>query len=85
MLSERLKAVVESAAQLPAEMQEKLAAQLEAAIANAQWDIDLNDPDNDKWLEEWIAEARRDEVVEFPRTRDDNRSDEGKGPSEGTA
>jgi hypothetical protein len=69
MLTERLKAVIDSAAQLPAEAQDKLAAQLEAAIANALWDADLNNPQNDAWLQEWIAEARQDETVDFPRPR----------------
>jgi len=40
--------------------------QLESAIANVRWDVDLNDPDNDTWLSEWIAEARQDETVDFP-------------------
>lgn len=66
MLTERLKAAIERAAQLPPDAQEKVAAQLESAIANALWDADLNDPANDKWLAEWIAEARRDETVGFP-------------------
>jgi hypothetical protein len=66
MLTERLKAAIESATRLPADAQEKIAAQLESAIANAQWDDDLNDPENDEWLAEWIAEARQDETVDFP-------------------
>ncbi|MGI0017465.1 MAG: hypothetical protein ACREA1_02005, partial [Nitrosotalea sp.] len=52
--------------QLPPDAQEKVAAQLENAIANALWDADLNDPDNDAWLSEWIAEAKQDETVDFP-------------------
>lgn len=66
MLSARLKAAIESAAQLPPDAQEKIAAQLESAIANALWDADLNDPEDDEWLREWIAEARQDETVDFP-------------------
>lgn len=69
MLTERLKAAVNSAAQLPPDAQEKVATQLENAIANALWDADLADPRNDAWLEEWIAEARQDETVEFPEPR----------------
>jgi hypothetical protein len=69
MLTERLKAAIDSAAQLDPEAQEKVAAQLESAIANARWDADLNDPQNDAWLSEWIAEARQDETVDFPHPR----------------
>lgn len=68
MLTERLKAAMNSAAQLsPAAqdkaVQDKVAAQLESAIANALWDADLNDPQNDAWLREWNARARQDETV----------------------
>ena len=35
-------------------------------IANVLWDADLNDPENDEWLSQWIAEARQDETVDFP-------------------
>ncbi|MGH2516148.1 MAG: hypothetical protein ACRDHP_10885 [Ktedonobacterales bacterium] len=66
MLSERLQAVINSAAQLPADIQDQVAAQLESAITNALWDADLRDPQNDAWLTEWIAEARQDETVDFP-------------------
>lgn len=66
MLTERLKAAIDSVAQLPPDAQEKVAAQLESVIANALWDADLNDPDNDAWLSEWIAEAKQDETVDFP-------------------
>ena len=66
MLTERLKAAIERAAQLPPEAQEKIAAHFESAIANVVWDTDLNDPANDEWLAEWIAEARRDDTVGFP-------------------
>ncbi len=63
MLTERLKTAMNSAAQLSPEAQDKVAAQLESAIANALWDADLNDPQNDAWLREWIAQARQDETV----------------------
>ena len=66
MLSARLKAAIDSAAQLPPDAQEKIAAQLESALATALWDADLNDPENDEWLSEWIAEARQDETVDLP-------------------
>jgi|GEM_PF-4437008 hypothetical protein len=66
MLSARLNAAIKIATQLPLNAQEKVAAQLESAVANALWDADLNDPENDEWLNEWIAEARLDETVDFP-------------------
>ena len=68
MLTERLKAAMNSAAQLSPEAQDKVAAQLESAIANALWDTDLKDPQNDAWRREWIAQARRDET-ELGQTR----------------
>jgi hypothetical protein len=88
MLTERLKAAIESATQLPPDAQEKVAAQLESAIANARWDADLNDAGNDAWLNEWIAEARQDETVEFPTPGASHTSTTGgKGtePTEGKA
>ena len=67
VLTERLKAAMDSAAQLSPEEKDKVAAQLESAIVNALWDADLNDPQNDAWLREWIAQARQDETVDFPQ------------------
>ena len=69
MLTERLKAAMDNAAHLPPEAQDKVAAQLESAVTNALWDADLNDPRNDAWLQDWIAEARQDETVDFPMPR----------------
>jgi len=66
MLTERLKAALDNAALLDPDAQEKVAAQLESAIASARWDADLNDPHNDAWLSAWIAEAREDQTVGFP-------------------
>ena len=66
MVTERLKAAMTSAAHLSPEAQDKVAAQLERAIGSVMWDADLNDPRNDAWLREWIAQARQDETVDFP-------------------
>jgi hypothetical protein len=88
MLSARLKAAIDSAARLPPDAQEKLATQLESAIANALWDADLNDPENDEWLSEWIEEARQDETVDFPipsATSTSSKNGEGTEPTEGKA
>ena len=67
MLTDHLKAVFEQAAHLDPEAQTKLAAQIETILTTAQWDADLADPANDAWLSDWIAEARSDEIVDFPR------------------
>ena len=66
MLTERLQAAINSAASLPAEAQDKVAAQIESAILNAQWDAELADPQNDEWLKQWIEEAQQEETVDFP-------------------
>jgi hypothetical protein len=65
MISDELQAAMNHAAQLPPDAQDKVAAELESAILNAQWDADLDDPANDAWLAEWIAEARQEEAVDF--------------------
>ncbi len=66
MMTERLQSAVANAAKLSPEAQDRLATQIESAILNAQWDADLNDPQNDAWLQQWIAEAQADETVDFP-------------------
>ena len=63
MLNERLKAALESASQLPAEVQEKVAAQIESAVRNALWDAQLHDPQYDDVISELIAAAEREEPL----------------------
>jgi hypothetical protein len=46
MLSERIRTALERAAQLPADLQEKLAAEIESAVDNALWDAELRNPRN---------------------------------------
>jgi uncharacterized protein (DUF2267 family) len=66
MITDRLRAVVDSAAQLPPEAQDKVAAQLERAVRNALWDAQLGDPQYDHILEELIARADEQEPLHFP-------------------
>ena len=67
MMTERLQSAISHAANLSPEAQDRLAMQIESAILNAQWDADLDDPQNDAWLEAWMAEAQQDETVDFPK------------------
>ena len=67
MVTERLQAAIEQAAQLTPEAQDKIAAQLESAVRNALWDAQLNDPQYDHVLEELIAEAEAQEPLPFPK------------------
>lgn len=68
MITERLQAAIESAAQLPAEAQDKVASQLESAVRNALWDAELNDPQFDQVLDELIA-RRGARATAVPSTR----------------
>jgi len=70
MLNERLKAALDSAAQLPPEVQEKVAAQIESAVRNALWDAQLNDPQYDDVIRELIEEAKRGPQLPFPTPAD---------------
>ena len=67
MISERLKAALDSASQLPPELQDKVAAQIESAVRNALWDAQLNDPQYDDVIRELIAAAEREEPLPFPK------------------
>ena len=70
MLNERLKAALDSAAQLPPEVQDKVAAQIESAVRNALWDAQLNDPQYDDVIRELIEEAKRGPQLPFPTPAD---------------
>jgi hypothetical protein len=59
MLTDRFKAAIESAAQLPPEAQDKLAEDIEAAIENALWDAELDDPQYDTVMRGLIARAKQ--------------------------
>ena len=70
MLNERLKAALDSAAQLPPEVQDKVAAQIESAVRNALWDAQLSDPHYDDVISELIEEAKRGPQLPFPTPAD---------------
>jgi hypothetical protein len=67
MITERLKAAIAKAEELPQEAQDALAAQIESAISNARWDALLADPRYDAILEEMIAQADTEEPLPFPK------------------
>lgn len=79
MLSERLRAAMESAAKLPPETQERLAEEIEAAIDNALWDAEMNDPRNDEANAALVAHARQQAPLPFPTPRDMGDDDEEPG------
>ncbi len=70
MLSERIRTAVERAAQLPTDLQEKLAAEIETAVDNALWDAELRDPRNRAMHQAMIAEALADSELPMPTARD---------------
>lgn len=70
MLTERLKATLESAEQLPSEAQDKLVEEIESAIDNAIWDAQLNDPQYDHVLDQLIEEAKRGPLLPLPTPAD---------------
>lgn len=65
-LAERLKALADCAEQLPPELQEKLAAQIESIIDNAIWDAQLRDPANLEILRELAEEALQGPKLPMP-------------------
>jgi len=81
MLTERLKAAMESAAELPPEAQDKLAEEIQNAIDNAIWDAQLNDPQYDHIIEALIAKARRGPLLPLPTPADMGDEAEDDGPS----
>ena len=70
MLSERIRTAVERAAQLPTDLQEKLAAEIETAVDNALWDAKLRDPRNRAMHQAMIAEALADPGLPMPTACD---------------
>jgi hypothetical protein len=70
MLSERIRTAVERAAQLPTDLQEKLATEIETAVDNALWDAELRDPRNRAMHQAMIAAALADEKLPLPTARD---------------
>lgn len=79
MLSERLKAAMESVAKLPPETQDRLAGKIEVAIDNALWDTELGDPRHDEATAALVARARQQAPLPFPSPRDMEDDDEEPG------
>ena len=59
MLTERLKAVVESAAHLPPEAQDALAEQIADFLDEAQWDAQFADPRSEAFFARQAEAAER--------------------------
>jgi hypothetical protein len=70
MLTERLKAALESAEQLPPETQDKLAEEIESAIDDAIWKVLLADPRSGPVLDQMIEEAKRGPLLPLPTPAD---------------
>ena len=70
MLTERLKAALESAEQLPPEAQDKLAEEIECAIDDAIWKALLADPRSGPMLDQMIEEAKQGPLLPFPTPAD---------------
>jgi len=66
MMTERLKAFVDSASQLPPDAQDKLVEQIEVALDNARWDAQMRSEHDLVVLRALAAEARREPKLPFP-------------------
>ena len=69
MITERLKAAVSRAEQLPEQAQDALAAEIERILNDARWDALLSDPRFDEAIEALIAQAEQEEPLPFPKPR----------------
>jgi hypothetical protein len=69
-LTERLKAVADSAEQLSPEAQDQLAEQIASALENALWDAQLRDPRHLEVLRGLAEEARSGPKLPMPTPRD---------------
>jgi hypothetical protein len=65
-LSERLRELAASAAQLPPDVQDDLAERLAVELGNARWDAQVADEANLEPLREMIEEARRGPKLPWP-------------------
>jgi hypothetical protein len=70
MLTERLRAVADNAAQLPPEARDRLAEQFASVVVNARWDAQVRDPQHLKVLRGLAEEARRGLKLPMPTPRD---------------
>jgi hypothetical protein len=73
-MTERLRAAVDSmarsAVQLPEDVQDKLAEELETALENALWDAQLRDPEHLAVLRALAEEAMQEPSLPFPAPKD---------------
>lgn len=67
MITERLKAAVSKAEQLPEQAQDALAAEIERVINDTRWDTLLSDLRFDKAIEALIAQTEQEEPLPFPK------------------
>jgi hypothetical protein len=70
MMTDRLKAFIERAEQLPAAEQDRLVDEIEDALDEAQWHALLADPRSGPVLDELIAEARQSPKHPWPTLAD---------------
>jgi len=68
-LNERIKQLVESAGEFPADVQDHLAERLAVELDNALWDAQLRDDANLEPFAELIEAARRDPKLPWPSPR----------------
>lgn len=76
MMTERLKAFVDGASQLPPEAQDKLVAQIESALDNARWDAQMRSEHDLVVLRALADEARREPKLPFPTLEEMERADQ---------
>ena len=70
MITEHLKALMERIEQLPPEMQNKLADEIEDILDDAEWHALLADPRSGPVLDDLIAQAKRSPKRPWPTLGD---------------
>jgi hypothetical protein len=70
MITEHLKALLERIEQLPPEMQNKLADEIEDILDDAEWHTLLADPRSGPVLDDLIAQAKRSPKRPWPTSVD---------------
>ena len=75
MMTDRMRTIVETIEQLPAEAQDELAEHIAAALDEARWQALLHDPERLERLRALADEAMRDDVKPFPRPSDQGRGE----------
>ncbi|HEX5158992.1 MAG TPA: hypothetical protein VFW17_17415 [Ktedonobacterales bacterium] len=70
MITEHLKALMERIEQLPPDMQNKLAEEIEDILDDAEWHALLADPRSGSVLDDLIAQAKRSPKRPWPTPHD---------------